>query len=66
MTPCNFLSYKVLQIIVTLLCLWPQPVLPPEHENIDYDSSASDDEELDIDYEEDEDVFKEPKVSKNI
>lgn len=40
-----------------------QPPLPGECENIDYDSSASDDEDLEIDYEEDEDVFKEPKVS---
>ena len=39
-----------------------QPTLPPEQENIDYDSSASDDEEQYIDYEDDEDVFKEPKV----
>ncbi|KAK3861276.1 hypothetical protein Pcinc_032726 [Petrolisthes cinctipes] len=46
--------------IVSLLMM--KPVLLSEHENIDYDSSASDDEELDVDYEEDEDVFKEPKV----
>lgn len=39
-----------------------QPVLQPEHEIIDYDSSASDDDEG-LEYEEeDEDVFKEPKV----
>ncbi|XP_068239086.1 dmX-like protein 2 isoform X2 [Palaemon carinicauda] len=46
--------------IITLLMR--KPVLPPEQENIDYDSSASDEEQEDIDYEEDEDVFKEPKV----
>nr|XP_045610736.1 dmX-like protein 2 [Procambarus clarkii] len=46
--------------IVSLLM--KKPTLPPEYENIDYDSSASDTEDVDMDYEEDEDVFKEPKV----
>ncbi|XP_071522289.1 dmX-like protein 2 [Panulirus ornatus] len=46
--------------IVSLLM--KKPVLPSEQENIDYDSSASDDDEG-LEYEEeDEDVFKEPKV----
>lgn len=49
-----------------MTCISFQPPLPGECENIDYDSSASDDEDLEIDYEEDEDVFKEPKVSLKI
>ena len=39
-----------------------QPGLPSEYEIIDYDSSCSDEEDLFEEYEEDEDVFKEPKV----
>ncbi|XP_069954424.1 dmX-like protein 2 isoform X5 [Cherax quadricarinatus] len=46
--------------IVSLLM--KKPALPADYENIDYDSSASDTEDVDVDYEEDEDVFKEPKV----
>ncbi|XP_076053753.1 rabconnectin-3 alpha isoform X2 [Oratosquilla oratoria] len=41
--------------------LMKKPPLPSEYENIDYDSSTSDDEELEDEYEEDDDIFKEPK-----
>uniref|UniRef100_A0A0P4VQG0 Uncharacterized protein n=1 Tax=Scylla olivacea TaxID=85551 RepID=A0A0P4VQG0_SCYOL len=46
--------------IVSLLM--KKPTLPTEMEGIDYDSSGSDDEEEDLEMEEDDDVFKEPKV----
>ncbi|KAK8379722.1 hypothetical protein O3P69_019607 [Scylla paramamosain] len=46
--------------IVSLLM--KKPTLPMEMEGIDYDSSGSDDEEEDLEMEEDDDVFKEPKV----
>lgn len=39
-----------------------QPRLSTDYENVDYDSSCSDDEEVIDEYEEEEDIFKEPKV----
>ena len=40
-----------------------QPTLAKEQEIIDYDSSCSDEEDIFEEYEEEEDVFKEPKVN---